>query len=77
MTQARPMPETRKAVWTPAPAIRAPLARKESAKANEVQVFWSAKRRPCSDSGVLCGEQQAVVDEREAVAEAAERRGRG
>ena len=71
ITSVSPRPETRKAVWTPAPAIRAPLARKESANAKEVQVFCSAKRRPCRDCGVLshASSSQAVVDAGQAVAE--------
>ena len=44
----------------------------DPANASDVNVFWSAKTRPCSASGTAA-RAAAVVDEREAVAEAAER----
>ena len=59
-------------VCTPPTEISTLAAMNEAAKASEVSAFCSAKTRPCSDVRHGVAEQQPVVHEREAVAEAAE-----
>src|SRR3954469_11605781 len=51
VTAASAQPEHKKPSLTPPMAINAPAPTNDTAKANEVQVFWSANSRPCSDSG--------------------------